>query len=45
MKVRLHTPANRSLSCWNGGNIISTLEIFKKMWITKSVIKHNNYFS
>ena len=36
MKVRLHTPGNRSLSCWNGGNIISTLEIFKKMWITKN---------
>ena len=35
MKVRLLTPGNRALCCWNGGNIISTLEIFKKMWITK----------
>ena len=26
-------PQNR---CWVGGNIISTLEIFKKMWVTKS---------
>ena len=22
--------------CWMGGNIISTLEIFKKMWVTKN---------
>ena len=35
--------------CWIGGNIISTLEIFKKMWVTKNdwnetgnEIVHNN---
>ena len=35
MRVKLHTPSNRKYSCWIGGNVISTLEIFKKMWITK----------
>ena len=35
MKVRIHSPGNRLLSCWTGGNVISTLEIFKKMWVTK----------
>ena len=35
MKVKLHTPGNRLLSCWTGGNVISTLEIFKKMWVTR----------
>ena len=29
------------LRCWVGGNIISTLEIFKKMWITKSEWNEN----
>lgn len=36
MKVKLYTPNNRKISCWIGGNVISTLEIFKKMWVTKS---------
>ena len=35
MKVRIHSPGNRLLSCWTGGNVISTLEIFKKMWVTR----------
>ena len=35
MKVKLHTPGTRLLSCWTGGNVISTLEIFKKMWVTR----------
>ena len=35
MKVKLHTPGNRLLSCWTGGNVISTLEIFKKMWVSR----------
>ena len=35
MKVRIHSPGNRLLSCWTGGNVISTLEIFKKMWVSK----------
>jgi centractin len=35
MKVKIHSPGNRLLSCWTGGNVISTLEIFKKMWVTR----------
>lgn len=35
MKIKLHIPSNRKYACWIGGNVISTLEIFKKMWITK----------
>ena len=27
---------NPKYRCWVGGNIISTMEIFKKMWVTKS---------
>ena len=26
---------NPKYRCWTGGSIISTLEIFKKMWVTK----------
>ena len=33
-KVRLHTPSNPELCSWIGGNIISSLEISKEMWIT-----------
>ena len=33
-KVRLHTPSNPELCAWIGGNIISSLEISKEMWIT-----------
>ena len=36
LKIKLQIPKNRQYSCWIGGNVISTLEIFKKMWITKS---------
>lgn len=36
VKVKLHTPNNRNLSCWLGGNVITTLEIFKKMCVTKN---------
>ena len=32
---------NPQYRCWVGGNIISTLEIFKKMWVTKSDWKEN----
>ena len=35
MKIKIHSPKNPNLLCWIGGNIISGLEIFKKMWITK----------
>ena len=35
MKIKIHSPKNPYLLCWIGGNIISGLEIFKKMWITK----------
>ena len=36
MKIKIHTPKNPNLLCWTGGNIISGLEIFKKMWITRN---------
>ena len=32
---------NPQYRCWVGGNIISTLEIFKKMWVTRSEWKEN----
>ena len=35
MKIKMHAPKNPHLLCWIGGNVISELEIFKKMWITK----------
>ena len=35
MKVKLHTPNNRMFCCWSGGNVISILEIFKKMWVSR----------
>ena len=35
MKVKIHSPGNRLLSCWTGGNVISTLEIFQKMWVSR----------
>ena len=33
-KVRLHTPSNPEYCSWIGGNIISSLEIAKEMWIS-----------
>jgi centractin len=33
-KVRLHTPNNPEYCSWIGGNIISSLEIAKEMWIS-----------
>jgi centractin len=33
-KVRLHTPSNPEFCSWIGGNIISSLEISKQMWIS-----------
>lgn len=35
-KVRLHIPRKPDYCCWVGGNVISSLEIFKQMWITKN---------
>lgn len=35
MKIKIHTPKNPYLLCWTGGNVVSGLEIFKKMWISK----------
>ena len=37
MKVNFNKPKEPKFCCWIGGNIISTLEIFKKMWVTKNV--------
>ena len=36
IKVNLNSPAKPEFCCWAGGNIISTLEIFKRMWVTKN---------
>ena len=30
---------NPKYRCWVGGNIISTMEIFKKMWVTRNELK------
>lgn len=35
-KFGFYIPTNRIYACWLGANVISTLEIFKKMWIAKS---------
>ena len=35
MKIKINSPKNPHLLSWIGGNVISELEIFKKMWITK----------
>ena len=35
-KVRLHTPSNPEYCSWIGGNIISSLEISKEMWISQN---------
>ena len=36
LKINLNSPPHPEFCCWTGGNIISTLEIFKKMWVTKN---------
>ena len=36
MKIVLNKAEKPKFSCWMGGNIISTLEVFKKMWVTKN---------
>lgn len=36
LKINLNSPPHPEFCCWTGGNIISTLEIFKKMWATKN---------
>ena len=36
MKINLQKPEKPQYCCWFGGNIISTLEIFKKMWVTRN---------
>ena len=35
MKIKIHTPINPNFLCWRGGSLISGLEIFKKMWVSK----------
>ena len=40
-KINLKKSENPQYSCWIGGNIISTLEIFKKMWITRKDYNEN----
>jgi len=36
IKINLKASDKPQFSSWIGGNIISTLEIFKKMWVTKN---------
>ena len=35
INIKITNSANPKSSCWIGGNIISTLEVFRKMWVTK----------
>ena len=35
LKININSSADPQNSCWIGGNVISTLEIFRKMWVTK----------
>ena len=35
MKIKIHSPKLPHKLCWMGGNVISGLEIFKKMWVSK----------
>ena len=35
VKIKIHSPKNPQLLCWIGGSIVTELEIFKKMWISK----------
>ena len=36
IKVRLYTPVNPQFCCWIGGKVITSLDDFKNMWITKA---------
>jgi centractin len=36
LKINLKTTPKPEYCCWMGGNMISTLEIFKRMWVSKS---------
>ena len=41
MKINIHSPKNPHLLCWIGGSVISGMEIFKKMWISKQEWEEN----
>jgi centractin len=36
LRINLKTTPKPEYCCWMGGNMISTLEIFKRMWVSKS---------
>jgi|LauGreDrversion4_2_1035121.scaffolds.fasta_scaffold618559_1 actin-related protein len=36
MKIKLHTPSNRKHICWSGGSIITSLDSFNQMWVSRS---------
>jgi len=36
IEIKIRMNSNPQLSCWNGGNIISCLNIFRKMLVTKN---------
>ena len=37
VKKKIHKPVERNISCWLGGSILTALNSFRKMWITKGV--------
>lgn len=40
-KVKTHTPQRPTLSAWTGGSIITSLELFKDMWVTQKDWEEN----
>jgi len=36
MKVKVHAPPGRKNGCWHGASVISTLNSFRNMWVTRS---------
>lgn len=41
MKIVVDAPPERKHSCWIGGSILSSLESFNPMWITKKEYEEN----
>jgi len=35
LRIRIYAAPERKYTCWLGGSILSNLDSFKKMWITK----------
>lgn len=45
MKIQVYAPPERKYSCWIGGSILSQLEGFDPMWITRSEYEENGQAS